>query len=116
MRDAWARPADSAATTAAYLVIVNRDTAAIALSAVTSPVSASVSLHESMVMSGMVHMSPLMAPQAIPPGDSLVLKPGAKHLMISSLRRPLAVADSVLLELILTDGRVLHVTAFVRTP
>ena len=116
VRDAWARPADTAGTTAAYLTIVNRDTAPVALSAESSPVAESVSLHETMAMSGMVHMVPLDTPQTIRSRDSLTLTQGAKHLMVVGLKRTLSVGDSLPLVLTFTDGRVLHATAVVRAP
>ena len=116
VRDAWARHADSAATTAAYFVIVNHDTTTIALTAASSSMAESATLHESMQMNNMVHMTPLDAPQPIAPGDSLVLKEGAKHLMVTGLKRALAAGDSLPIELNFSDGRVLHVSAVVRAP
>lgn len=116
VRDAWARPADSAATTAAYFVIVNHETALVTLSTESSPIAESVALHETMEMSGMVHMLPLDAPQAIAPGDSLILKGGSKHLMVSGLKRRLAAGDSLPLVLNFSDGRVVHAAAVIRAP
>jgi hypothetical protein len=116
VRDAWARRADSAATTAAYFVIVNHDTTTVALTAASSPMAESATLHESMQMNNMVHMTPLDGPQRIAPGDSLVLNEGAKHLMVTGLKRALAAGDSLPILLNFSDGRVLHVSAVVRAP
>ena len=116
VRDAWARPADSAATTAAYFVIVNHETTTVSLTGAVSPVAESATLHESMKMDGMVHMTALEAPQPIVPGDSLVLTEGARHLMVAGLRRAIAPGDSLPLDLRLSDGRVLRVSAVVRAP
>lgn len=113
---AWTRPADSAGTTAAYFVFVNRDTAPVSLVSESSPLAESVTLHETMEMNGMVHMMLLDAAQTIAAGDSLVLREGAKHLMVTGLRRALTGGDSLPLELHLGDGRVLKATAAVRLP
>ena len=116
VRDAWARAADSATVTAAYLTILNHETRAVTLSAASTPLAESVTLHETMDMNGMVHMMPLDSAQTIAAGDSLVLAPGAKHLMMTGLRRTLAGGDSLPLELRFSDGRVVHATAAVRAP
>ena len=116
VRDAWARSADSAAVTAAYLTIVNHETLAVTLSSASSPLAESVTLHETMDMGGMVHMMPLDSAQAIAAGDSLVLREGAKHFMVAGLTRMLSGGDSLPLELHFSDGRVLRVTAAVRAP
>ncbi|MEK7239884.1 MAG: copper chaperone PCu(A)C [Gemmatimonadota bacterium] len=116
VRAPWARPADSAAVTAAYLTLFNHEALAVTLSSASSPLAESVTLHETMQMSGMVHMMPLDSGQVIAPGDSLVLAEGAKHLMVMGLKRTLTGGDSLPLELRFSDGRVLHATAAVRAP
>ncbi len=116
VRDAWARPGDSAATTAVYFVLMNHEQAPVMLATESSPLAESVSLHETMEMAGMVHMMPLDSAQSIAPGDSLVLKEGAKHLMVSGLKRKLAAGDSLPVVLNFSDGRVVNATARVRAP
>ncbi len=113
---AWARPADSGLVTAAYFSLVNHTAAPVSYQSASSPLAADVGLHETMEMSGMVHMMPLDSVPPIAPGDSLVLAEGAKHLMVSGLRRRLAAGDSLPLAIMLRDGRVLHLNAAVRTP
>jgi hypothetical protein len=114
--DAWARPADSAATTAAYFVVVNHESTTVTLASQSSPVAEAAGMHESMNMAGTMHMSPLDAPIAIAPGDSLVLKPGGRHLMVSGLARRLVAGDSLPLLLTFADGRILRTVATVRAP
>jgi copper(I)-binding protein len=116
VRDAWARPADSASVTAVYLTVLNHDPRPVTLSSASSPSAELVSLHQTMDMGGMVHMMPLDSVQTIAAGDSLVLREGAKHFMVSGLKRKLAGGDSLPLELRLGDGRVLHASAAVRAP
>lgn len=114
--DAWARPVDSAATTAVYFVLHNREAAPVRVTGFTSPVSEAVMLHESVQRDGIAHMTMLMEPQTVAPGDSLVLKPGGKHLMTEAVVRALAAGDSVRVAVTLGDGRVLQVKAVVRAP
>ncbi len=116
VRAAWARPADSASLTAAYLVVVNHEPSAVTLSAASSPLAGSVTLHETMEMGGLTHMMALEAPQVIAAGDSLVLAPGGKHLMVGALTRALAAGDSLPLTLTFSDGREVRVRAAVRSP
>lgn len=116
VRNAWARPADSAATTAAYLTIVNNEAAAVSLASSSSPVAVSAQVHETMLMDGMAHMMPATEPVSIAPGDSLVLKPGARHLMVSGLKQRLVAGDSMLLLLHFVDGREVRAMASVRAP
>ncbi len=116
VRNAWARPADSGLVSAVYLSIVNGTASPVSYKSASSPLAEDVSLHETMAMGNMVHMMPLDTVPPIAPGDSLVLAEGAKHLMVSGLRRRLAAGDSLPLAITLRDGRVLHVNAAVRTP
>ncbi len=112
---AWARPADSGATSGAYLTIVNADSAATELVAVTSTAAAAAEVHESMQHDGMAHM---MARAAVPiaPRDSLVMQPGGVHVMLLQLTRPLAVGDTVPLTLRFATGDSLVVRVPVRAP
>ena len=116
VRLAWARPADSAATTAAYFVVVNHESGAVTLTSESSPIAEATSLHETMEASGMMHMTAVQGPVVIAPGDSLVLKPGARHLMASGLTRRLSVGDSLPLVLTFADGRTVRAVAVVRAP
>jgi copper(I)-binding protein len=61
-------------------------------------------------------MMPLDSVPPIAPGDSLVLAEGAKHLMVSGLRRRIAPGDTLPIVVTLRDGRVLPANAVVRTP
>lgn len=116
VQGAWLRPADSGLVSAAYLVIVNRDTAPVTFVGAASALAESVSLHETMEMGGMVHMMPLDSAQVIAANDSLVLAEGAKHLMVTGLRRKLAAGDSLPLTLSFAGNKTIVVTAAVRAP
>lgn len=116
VQGAWARPADSGLVSAVYLVIVNRDTAPVTFIGAASALAESVSLHETMEMAGMVHMMPLDSAQVIAANDSLVLAEGAKHLMVTGLRRRLAAGDSLPLTLSFAGNKTIVVNAAVRAP
>ena len=116
VRLAWARPADSAATTAVYFVVVNHEPGPLTLTSESSPIAEATSLHETMEMSGMIHMTAVEEPVVIAPGDSLVLQPGARHLMASGLTRRLSAGDSLPLVLNFADGRTVSAIAVVRAP
>ena len=116
MRAAWARPADSAASTAAYFVLVNRGPVAVMLVRESSPIAEAVGLHQTMNVDGTAHMSAVDAPLAVASGDSLVLKPGGRHLMVSGLTRRLAGGDSLPLLLHFAGGLTLPTLAVIRAP
>ncbi|MDP1891974.1 MAG: copper chaperone PCu(A)C [Gemmatimonadaceae bacterium] len=113
---AWARPADSGVVSAVYLVIVNGDTSPATFIGAASALAESVSLHETMQMGDMVHMMPLDSAQVIAANDSLVLTEGAKHLMVTGLRRKLAAGDSLPLTLSFAGNKTIAVNAAVRAP
>lgn len=113
---AWARPADSGLVSAVYLVIVNGDSASATFIGAASALAESVTLHETMEMAGMVHMMPLDSAQVIAAHDSLVLTEGAKHLMVTGLRRKLSAGDSLPLTLTFAGNKTIEVNAAVRTP
>lgn len=113
---AWARAADSAATTAAYLTFVNHDTVTVHVTSWSSPDADAVELHQTMNMNGMMSMIPLTAPAEVEPGDSLVLTPGARHLMVIGLKRRAVAGDSITIVLATDAGRSVRFGAQVRAP
>jgi copper(I)-binding protein len=78
----------------AFLVLENRGAGADSLIAAASPDADSVSLHT--VSGG--RMEPVSA-IVLPARDQVHLAPGAYHLMLEGLHRPLATGDTVSLEL-----------------
>ncbi len=85
---AWTRPAAAGLNAAGYLTIANKGAQADRLLGAASPVAATVTLHESRSVGGMMTMRPVAA-LAIPPGGSVALAPGRYHLMLEGLKRPL---------------------------
>jgi len=100
---AWARPADSGATSGAYLTVINADSIAVDLMSVSSPVATAVEVHETMNHDGLAHMTPRTS-VPIAPRDSLVMKPGGVHVMLLQLTRRLSPGDTVPLTLRFSNG------------
>jgi copper(I)-binding protein len=70
---------------AGYLKIVNHTGEPQRLTAATSPVAQSVSIHETVVEDGVVRMKARDNGFIIPPGKELLLEPAGKHLMLHAL-------------------------------
>jgi copper(I)-binding protein len=89
VQKAWVRSTPGAARgSAAYAVIVNTGTKADRLMEVSSPDAAKVEIHSSQQQSGIITMTPIEM-LAIPARATVDLKPGANHVMITGLTRPL---------------------------
>jgi periplasmic copper chaperone A len=87
---AWSRPTPPAATVAAvYFSINNRGTKADQLVALSSPIAAKVILHQSRNEQGVVKMREMTA-LPCPAGATVMSEPGALHVMLIGLNRPLA--------------------------
>ena len=93
--DAWARETVSGQTsTAAYMVLTNRgdDDRLVSVSA-KAPVMAM--LHSSDSSNAVSRMRPMESGLSIPAGAKTELKPGGTHVMVTGLRAPLNVGDTV---------------------
>ena len=113
---AWARAAPATAQPAtAYLTIINEGTAADRLLSLSSPVAESVTLAEHKMENGVMTMS-AVTPFKIEPGQSVVLKPGGVHAMLTGLKHPLKVSDSFPLTLTFEKAGTREVTVKVEKP
>jgi hypothetical protein len=72
------------------------------LVAVESPAAKSASLHETIMAEGLAKMRPV-AKLKIPAGQTVELKPGAYHVMLEGLKKPLAKGASVPIVLTFED-------------
>jgi copper(I)-binding protein len=79
---------------AGYAILRNRGTAPDALVSASSDVSERVEVHETRNMSGMMMMEKVDK-VALPAGARVELKPGAYHLMLIGLKRPLTPGQTV---------------------
>jgi len=113
--DAWARPADSGATSAAYLVLANRGTTADTVVGVVTEAAESATVHQTMQHEGTMHMS-VVSTLLIPAGAEVSLAPLGTHVMLHRLRRPLRAGDTVTFGLALASRDTLLVSAVTRAP
>ena len=96
---AWARPTlGGQATSAAYLWIANRGPREDALIGVTSPVAKHARLHTHVMDGSIARMRPVDAVE-LSVGKPVVFEPGAYHIMLTGLKRKLAIGDSIPLKL-----------------
>jgi len=112
---AWARAADSGATTALYFVLQNQSTADDTLTGVATTDAATAEMHISTQHGSMMHMSPIRT-LPVPASDSIEFRPLGAHVMLIGLVRPLVEGDSVRAELTFGSGRTSSVVARVRRP
>ena len=91
----WARATPPAATIAGgYMVIRNTDFEPDRLIGASSPVSERVEMHVTSEENGVMRMRQQES-LPVPAGGRLELKPGAGHLMLVGLKRPLKQGESV---------------------
>ncbi len=114
-REAWARPADSGATSAAYLVLANRGTTADTVVGLVTEAAESAAVHQTMQREGTMHMSALPV-LPLPAGAEVSLAPLGTHVMLLRLRRALRAGDTVAIRLLLASGDTLPVSAVIRAP
>ena len=113
--DAWARAADSGATTAVYFTVENTGVVPDTLTGVRTSAAESAGLHMSMEMEGMMHMAALRA-LPVPAQDMVMFRPMGAHLMLTRLNHPLADGDTVTVTLEFVSGKSIEVRAGVRKP
>lgn len=93
--DAWARPGRENGVTAVYMNVANGSAETDSLTALSSPVSGMVELHETYEREeGMMGMRE--AEEPIFPGKSAVeMRPGGLHIMLMQLQEELNEGDSL---------------------
>jgi periplasmic copper chaperone A len=91
-----------------YFSISNQGSKADRLMAVSSGVARAVELHESHIVKGVVEMRPVVAVDC-PPGVTVKSEPGALHVMLMGLTRPLVTGTVFALTLQFRDAGALTV-------
>jgi copper(I)-binding protein len=114
-RDAWARVADSGATTAVYFTLGNGSTESDTLVGVSSTIADHADMHISTQHNRTMHMTPVTS-LPVPAEDSVSFRPLGAHVMLTGLLRPLAAGDSITITLRFVSGATLDVQASVRQP
>lgn len=112
--DPWVKAADEGMT-AVFGTIANGTGADLVLSAVTTPVTDMVQLHETTSDgSGGMSMQEKDGGFPLPAGEDLVLEPGGDHIMLMDLPEPLQPGDTLELTLVFSDGTEHPFTATVK--
>jgi copper(I)-binding protein len=130
--DAWSRPsAMVAGAGAAYMIIENTGSVADALVGGSSPVAATVEVHETYAVEEMPPASGMPAESQgmggsgmmgmrridtldVPAGGTVELKPGGYHIMLIGLTRELVVGERIEITLTFEEAGDIKVTAEVR--
>jgi copper(I)-binding protein len=111
IRDAWVKSAETGMT-AAFGVLVNNGDDDVTVSASTSDVSPIMELHETVEdPSGEMIMREKADGFVIPAGGEYLLQPGANHLMLMEVERPVKAGEEVKFALAMEDGSSFDFTA-----
>ena len=103
VRDAWIREPPPRSPAAGYLVIENRGGEPVELVAVATEAAEQAEIHLMEYKDDRMTMRQAAELQ-VPAGGEVALEPGAAHLMLMKLRRPLRDGDEVELVLGFGDG------------
>ncbi len=114
VENAWIpQPPPGADVAAAYFTVRNTTREPAVLVDVSSPLASEVMLHESQVVGGQSRMR-MLERLVIPAGGTVTLHPGAIHVMLDGLGKPLVVGQQVPLVLRFANGQEIRVSARVR--
>jgi copper(I)-binding protein len=92
----WSRPTPPGAPTAVgYMTITNTGRAPDTLVGASTPIAASLELHQSSMAGGIMRMRPAPEGVTIAPGQTVRLEPGGYHLMFMGPKKPFAVGDHI---------------------
>ena len=112
-QDAWVRAAPGVDVAAAYLTLHNGGQQSVVVSSVSSPAAATAMIHETTLVNGRSSMR-VHQPLRIAAGETVRFAPEGLHIMLHTLKRPLAAGDEVPLVLLFEGGGSLTVVARVR--
>jgi hypothetical protein len=100
VEDAWVGEVPpSSPVAAAYMTIKNNGTSDDKLLRVTSSISGSTMIHETVVDDQGVASMNMVDALVIPAGKSVVLKPGGTHIMLMDLKEPVTGKEKIELDL-----------------
>ncbi len=112
--ETWAKAID-AGMTSAFGTIKNPTGQDITVTGVSSPASKTAELHETVMdADGTMKMQAKQGGFTVPAHGELVLEPGAGHIMLMDLVKPVAAGDDIILTLELGNGQELAFTAQVK--
>ena len=114
VHDAWLRAQPPGQpNSAAYMTLENVGKRALTIVAVATPLAQRVEIHESRQQDGMWRMQ-AQESLAVGPGQTSLLAPGGRHLMLFGVKRALREGEQVPFELSLQGGELVRVSAEVR--
>lgn len=113
--DAWCRPTPNGAQAGGCYATVLASTDD-RLTGGTSPAAAQVQIHEMSMANGVMRMAELKDGLPLPAGKTVTLAPGAEHLMLTGLTRPLVAGQTVPLSLKFASAPAVTVQAQIRMP
>ena len=92
----WARATPKGASAgAAYLTVTNNGAAPDRLSCAGSDAAAACQIHTMSMDNGVMKMRPVEGGIEIKPGETVTLKPGSDHLMLTSIKHALEAGKTV---------------------
>ncbi len=96
IHEPWSRATPPTAPTAGgYLTLTNKGTAPDRLIAVESPAAAKAEVHEMKMEGSVMRMREVEGGLALPPGQTVELKPGGYHVMFTGLKAPFVKGSAV---------------------
>ena len=112
----WARATPSGAKTGAvYMTIDNKSSIADRLTGVSSEVAKKLQIHETKTDKGITKMREISGGLPVPAGGSVVLKPGAYHVMLIDLNKPLKAGETFPLTLVFEKAGEISITVPVQS-
>ena len=86
----WARATPKGSVSgAAYMTVTNTGTKAVRLRCVSSDAAAKCEIHEMSMDGGVMRMRPVEGGLEVKPKETVTLKPGGFHMMLTGLKAPL---------------------------
>lgn len=109
--DPWVKAAEDGMS-AAFGTITNTSDQDVTIMSASTPASPMVELHETVMGSnGTMQMQEKQGGFVIPAKGKLVLEPGANHIMLMGLPKPVKAGDDISFDLKLKDGSTVTFTA-----
>ncbi len=111
--NAWIRAVPGSAVAAAYFEVRNNGAQPLTIVGVRCSAAGSAMIHET-TLTGTQSTMRAHEQLALPPGQTVQLRPGGMHVMLMDLRQPLKAGDEVSLVLLFAGGASRALTARVR--
>ncbi|MCU7959455.1 MAG: copper chaperone PCu(A)C [gamma proteobacterium symbiont of Bathyaustriella thionipta] len=96
-----------------FMSVTNNSTGDVSITRISSPAFKSIELHETIMQDGMAKMREV-SELRIPAGQTVVLEPGGKHMMLFNPVKPLKAGDTVTFQLSGSDDQRVEFSASVK--